>query len=183
MSGRWLINGLLLLACVLLWLLARWQPAPVPGLAELVGLAPEAVTTIRLVHGDNPPLELEASPPGWTLRAPLRGPVSEAMGERLAALLRAPASRVFELGENTSDNAHEQAAMLADLGLAKPWLELVFNQVHLSAGGAEPIDRRRYLKAGDAVLLIDDRWLLPLLVPPEDYLLDKDPSTRVGDDH
>ncbi|MBK5969067.1 MULTISPECIES: hypothetical protein [Thiorhodovibrio] len=171
MSGRWLINGALLLACALLLLLARWQPEPAQGLADVVGLTPETVTRIRIRHGQETPLELVAAPEGWTMHGPLQGRINDTMAERLAALLRAPATRAFGVGNSDAGDARDAPAALADLGLADPWLELDLNDIHLRAGAAEPIDRRRYLQAGNDILLIDDRWLLPLLTPPEDYLL------------
>ncbi|EIC21980.1 hypothetical protein [Thiorhodovibrio frisius] len=186
MSGRWLINGLLLAVCTLLFLLARGQPESPPGLAGLVGLAPEAITRIRLQQQAEPPLMFQSSPEGWMMREPLQGKVTATMGERLDALLRAPATEAFKLPEAEDaaakdatardETTGDRASMLADLGLAAPWLELELNDLHLCAGAADPIDRRRYLLAGDAVVLIDDRWLLPLLAAPADYLIDTDPS-------
>ena len=165
MKERWLINGVLLLICALLLWLARWQPAPPPGLAARVGLAPTEVTRIRLRHGDRPALVLEAGPTGWMLRAPQQGPVTPAMSERIDALLRAPVSPAFTLSGREA-----RTAKLAELGLDNPWFVLELNDRRLDAGSAEPIDRRRYLRAGHDILLIDDRWLLPLLAAPAAYL-------------
>lgn len=131
------------------------------------------------------------------MRAPQQGPVSDTMAERLTALSRAPATRAFKLGgsdanargpghpeESTHEiqghEGQEPTPPLADLGLAEPWLELELNDRRLRAGAAEPIDRRRYLQAGDWILLIDDRWLLPLLAPPEEYLLGASTSTSTS---
>jgi hypothetical protein len=175
MRGRWLINGVLLLACALLLLLARWQPPPAPGLAERLGLEPAAVARIRIRHGEAAPMELVTTAVGWSMRAPLQGRVKDSMAERLNALLRAPVARAFAndaLGREENERHALRLAPeeLADLGLADPWLELDLNEVRLRAGSAEPINRRRYLQAGAEILLIDDRWLLPLLVPAEAYL-------------
>lgn len=170
MTGRWLLNGLLLAVCTLLLLLARWQPDAPAGLAERVGLEPAAIARIRLWQRDEPALVLERNGDRWVMRAPLQGAVSASMQERLDALLRAPVSLALALPAAPGQGASERSALLADLGLDYPWLELELNTKRLSAGAAEPIDRRRYLRVGDTVLLIDDRWLLPLLGAPEDYL-------------
>ncbi|WPL19583.1 hypothetical protein Thiowin_04720 [Thiorhodovibrio winogradskyi] len=177
MSGRWLINGLLLTLCTLLFLLARGQPESPPGLAGLIGFAPEQVTRIQLRQRGEAPLSFELSSDGWVMRDPVQGKVTAIMSERLDALVRAPAAVVFKppmaVDQAAGDEAAEhQVSMLADMGLADPWLTLELNDLRLRAGAAEPIDRRRYLLAGDAVLLIDDRWLLPLLAAPADYLAD-----------
>ncbi|MBK1648173.1 hypothetical protein [Rhabdochromatium marinum] len=180
MKERWLINGVLLLICALLLWLTRWQPAPPPGLAARVGLTPTEVTHIRLRHGDRPALVLETSPTGWMLRAPQRGPVTPAMSERIDALLRAPANPAFtlsDLSDPTDLSGREaRATKLAELGLDNPWFVLELNDRRLDAGSAEPIDRRRYLRAGHDILLIDDRWLLPLLAAPAAYLSAPEPT-------
>lgn len=168
MRKRWLINAGLLLACLILWLLALRQPAPPATLAERVGLVPEGISSVRLQQGDTQALQFTAVAGGWMLTAPLRGAVGTNMSARLTALVRAPTRLAFALGQFAG--AGERDALLADLGLADPWLTLEFDQVRLSVGGAEPIERHRYLLAGEQVLLIDDRWLLPLLAAPEDFL-------------
>jgi hypothetical protein len=163
MRGRWLINLLLLAVCALLLVLARWPSAPPPGLAQLAGIDPESVTRIRISPNERPVREFVAGPAGWQQSAPQSAAVSATLNQRLDALLRAPASRVLVLD---GDDQAAKAQQLAGLGLAEPWLELAFDHIPLSAGGAEPIGRRRYLRAGEQILLIDDRWLLPLLTTP-----------------
>lgn len=167
MTGRWSINALLLVGCVLLAWLARWELQPEPGLAARIGLNADAISQLRLSAGENPVIELEAdSGGGWVMRAPLQGPVTERMSERLQALLRAPVTRAFALDGGDAPGA----PALDDLGLAEPWLVIDLGRIRLRAGGAEPLQRRRYLQVGDEILLIDDRWLLPLLAPPKDYI-------------
>lgn len=160
--GRWLINLALLGLCVLLLVLARWPSAPPPGLAQLAGLAPEAVTRISLEQQGRPTWAFHASPDGWRQTQPRQEPLSTTVKTRLDALVRAPARRAFTLAADDEARAQQ----LTDLGLAAPWLELAFNHQRLSAGAAEPIGRQRYLRVGDQILLLDDRWLLPLLALP-----------------
>ncbi|HMM55995.1 MAG: DUF4340 domain-containing protein [Xanthomonadales bacterium PRO7] len=59
----------------------------------------------------------------------------------------------------------------AKLGLDPPQFTVVANDTHIDIGGEDPIDHDRYVRIGDELLRVPDRFSARLLEAPESELL------------
>ena len=60
----------------------------------------------------------------------------------------------------------------AKLGLEPPQFTVVANDTRIDIGGEDPIDHDRYVRIGDELLRVPDRFSARLLEAPESELLD-----------
>ena len=60
----------------------------------------------------------------------------------------------------------------AKLGLDPPQITVVADATRIDIGGEDPIDHDRYVRIGDELLRVPDRFSARLLESPESELLD-----------
>ena len=157
----WLNIGLLALVIVLA-LIAWLEPGgkkPVTR-PQLLSLAAEQVERIRLAAAGDRHIDLMRADNGWTITYPIRIAANDFRVDTLLELTQAESF------------AHYPAAAqaLAPFGLDPPRAEIQLNDITVAFGDEEPIDHRRYVRVGEQVHLIADRYfyssqlLLPALV-------------------
>ena len=160
MTGRWLINLVLLVLVLGLGYLIRHEVEQSSTLPELSGLDPAAVRLIELDRPDEPAIRLGATASGWRMEQPLKADADQSKVELLTAVLGAPVHRGFPAG----------TAALGELGLAPPRIRLRLDALELGFGDLDPITQQRYVASGGLVQLIDDRFYHLLIARPLDWL-------------
>jgi hypothetical protein len=98
----------------------------------------------------------------WRMRAPHDAAANTDAVSRLLAVLRAPVrTRAKMVGYDA-----------AKLGLDPPQITVIADAVRIDIGGEDPIDHDRYVRIGDELLRVPDRFSARLMESPESELLD-----------
>ena len=162
MTGLARVNLTLAALVTLLALVALFGPDPAGErtLETLTPLNPEKLERIRIHRSGDEPISFEHRADGWQMTAPFRLTADQKKLAALAHIAAAPSHRSFPAGETD----------LSELGLAPAPLRLELDGLTLEIGGTEPIGRHRYVRLGDRVHLIDDRFQHHLLAPAETLL-------------
>lgn len=121
----------------------------------LTSLKAAAIDTIALEHPGAETIKLERKDGGWKLVAPVSAEVD---GFEINSVLG-----VAEL--ETKQTLDAAQVKLSELSLDPSQYEVLLNDRRIAFGGVEPLNYRRYVKAGDKVYLVDD---------PPGAALDKD---------
>jgi hypothetical protein len=145
--------GLLLMAAILA-LVAWLQPGleDDSGVAPLATLDPASVTELVVSRPGLDAIVLEREDGIWMMREPVPIHASEARIDAVLAVLEAPVRAGFPAASVDP----------ANYGLDAPRIQLRVDGVELAFGDTEPIDRRRYVRIQDRIVLIDDQhyvWL------------------------
>ena len=98
----------------------------------------------------------------WQMREPRAAPANPEAVRRLLSVLRAP---VRTRAPMTGYDA-------ARLGLDPPQISVIADAMRIDIGGEDPIDHDRYVRVGDQLLRVPDRFSARLLEAPESELLD-----------
>ena len=136
------------------------QKKPEKG-APLTPLAEDAINKLHIEHPDAPAIQLEKLGGEWLLTEPVRTPADaiEIKGVLNVATLE------------TRSTLKPADVNLADLGLKPPQFSVTVNEQKLEFGNVEPLQYRRYVRAGEKIVLVDD---------PPGTALDKDYSDLVA---
>jgi hypothetical protein len=94
---------------------------------------------------------------GWRMLEPYALPANADAVAHLLAIARAPVSMRLELREYD----------LTKLGLSPPQFTLTFDDVVVTIGGEDSIEHDRYVRVGDELLRVPDRFSARLLEAPE----------------
>jgi hypothetical protein len=94
---------------------------------------------------------------GWHMLEPYAQPADADAVAHLLAIARAPVNKRLQLHEYD----------LAKLGLSPPQFTLVFDDLVVTIGGEDSIDHDRYVRVGDELLRVADRFSARLLEAPE----------------
>ena len=105
---------------------------------------------------------------GWRMLEPYALPADADAVAHLLAIARAPVSKRLELHEYD----------LAKLGLSPPQFTLTFDDVVVTIGGEDSIEHDRYVRVGDELLRVADRFSARLLEAPERELADPAAATK-----
>lgn len=97
---------------------------------------------------------------GWQMLEPYQAPADTAAVEHLLSVARAPARMRLNLRDYD----------LAKLGLAPPLLTLALDDVLIQVGGEDPLEHDRYMRVGDTLLRVPDRFSARLLESPQSEL-------------
>lgn len=155
--------NLLLAALVAALVLVAWLgPGPeglrlAPGLTEL---DPGSVRHIRVRDRNGLRLEAQRTVDGWHLLHPFQGPADAIRLEALARIAQAPSQRRIP-----SEEVDPEA-----MGLNRSTASLELDGLLLELGATEPVNRRRYVRVGHQVHLIDDLFQHLLLADPASFL-------------
>jgi hypothetical protein len=156
--NRRAFTNLLLFVGVIAMALVAWQDyrqrnAP---LRTLLAFPPQAIERMLIEIPGRPRLELQRTPGGWSLREPYSAPL---LAERAAYLTELASSQ-------PASRYHLAGRKLADFGLTEPRALLTLTTAErsltLAFGGTDITSGRRYLRLGDEILLLEDRYF-PLL--------------------
>lgn len=98
----------------------------------------------------------------WYMRTPHDAPANPEAVARLLTIVRANVRTRAKLADYDA----------AKLGLAPPQFTVIANDTRIDIGGEDPIDHDRYVRIGDELLRVPDRFSARLLESPESELLD-----------
>ena len=161
MAGRRLRENLWLLSLVvLLGAVAWWRPGrEVERLAPLTTVSPEAVARIGIGRPDGVEMRFERRGGRWFMVHPYALPANQVRLRALARVAEAPVLQSFPL----------PTGGVAQYGLDRP-IRLTLDDRSLLFGGVDPIGNHRYLRRGDRLILIVDRFYHHLSAAPEQLL-------------
>lgn len=162
MNSRLLLNLALVIVVAVLGLIAWLQPGLDKPAAppRLTDLDPAAINRIRIVDRDGPTIVLARKDGRWRIEEPIQLPAN---GFRIDSLLRLT-------GEASYGQLEVAEIDLAELGLDTPRIRLYLNDREFAFGTTEPIDGRRYVRTGDIVHLITDRYFHIMTAGPTDLV-------------
>jgi hypothetical protein len=153
MGKRALLNLWLAVALMaLVWVV--WQEpghAPKPAAVKLTELAPAAIDKI-VISNHNGSISFLKQDGAWQMVTPIKIAANPVRIDSLMELAQAESvSRFAAKGRD-----------LAQYGLDKPAIQVRFNDTELLVGGVTPVGQQRYVKLGDTIHLIADRFQFDL---------------------
>lgn len=157
----WVLAALAALTAAGLIVLVRHVRRPAHAHARpLVAAAPAALTAARARWASGRSLVLVRRGTRWEMDAPVHAPADPTRVRALLAALAEPVVRRYPAARFT----------LADIGLAPPRLVLATAGERLQFGAVNPANGLRYVRRGDAVLLVADSVLPRLAAGPWQFL-------------
>ncbi|MTW22352.1 hypothetical protein [Allochromatium palmeri] len=160
MSGRWLINGLLLVVLAVLVVAIRAELERTRFVPTLTDLAVADLYRVEIARTGEPTITLIQTAIGWRLETPFQVDADNGRVTQLLGLLEAPVERSFPA----------QSVDLRELGLSPVRLRLALDARELQFGVTDPIGQTRYVASEGLVHLIQDRFYHLLIAPPIDYV-------------
>lgn len=150
MNSRVLLNIVLLIVALLLAALAYFRPGlePPAGAQPLTALTPAQIGRVAIRRPGREQIVLERHDDGWRLSAPLS---ARANSFRLDTLLQVAQTQVH-------GGFAVQGRDLAEYHLQEPAAELQLDDVTITFGDTEPLNRYRYVRIADRVSLISDPY-------------------------
>lgn len=149
MRGRLWLNLALVLIVAILAVIAWQQPGktPPPPTITLTTLDPDSVAHIAFHPPRGEPFALRRDGDAWFIEQPhLRAQPFRV--QTLLKLLTAPSAAQLSPADD-QDNA---------FGFDPPQARVMFNDTEIAFGLTNPVGLRRYVRVGDTVHLIDDRY-------------------------
>jgi hypothetical protein len=154
MGKRMLLNVWLAVALlVLVWVV--WQEpghAPKPPAVKLTTLSPTVVNKL-VITNHNGTITLNKQDGAWRLSQPVAIAANGVRVDDLLEVVQAKSLARFPAAGRD----------LKEYGLAKPAVRLRLNDTEILFGGVTPVDQQRYVKVGDTIHLISDRYMFELL--------------------
>jgi|GEM_PF-2662076 len=147
-----LLGGLIVIG-LLFWLSFRDQAGGDPLLDRTVA----DIEHIEVRVDGMPSWSAQQGESGWQIRTPLIAPAHPERLNSLLSLLRLPVHGRYSVEE----------VDLARFGLDAPLLEIRVDGETLWVGDEEPVNRRRYVRKGEEVLLLDDIFYFQFDRPPQ----------------
>jgi hypothetical protein len=132
------------------------------ALAPLTRLDPATVQRLEVRCQTCRTRRFARSADGWQMLEPYALPANADAVAHLLAIARAPVRQRLRLSEYD----------LAKLGLSPAQFTLTFDDVVVSIGGEDSIEHDRYVRVGDELLRVADRFSARLLEAPERELAD-----------
>ncbi len=158
MRARTLLNGVLVAVVVGLVLLVLYEPGiePPPEPVHLTDLKPSAVQSLRMQRPGEPGLRFEKRAGGWYMLEPYQLPANNL--------------RIGSIPDIVEATSHAQLPVtglaLERFSLDPPNASLFLDDIRIDFGGSEQLSAMRYLRLGDTVHLITDRFYHYLLTAP-----------------
>jgi len=118
-----------------------------PATVQRLEVSCQTCRTRRFVRGAD----------GWRMLEPYALPADADAVAHLLAIAHAPVSMRLELRDYD----------LAKLGVSPPQFTLTFDDVVVTIGGEDSIEHDRYVRVGDELLRVPDRFSARLLEAPE----------------
>jgi len=151
MNSRTLLNIGLLVLLVGLGLITFFEPGlePAPVAATLSTIDPADITQIHISRLQKPQLQFHREQDSWRIVSDESVPASEFQVRSLIELAGTEAKRSYSLDQLD----------LSKLELNEPFASVSFNAgLTIEFGNTEPLGGQRYVKVGDKVHLIEDRF-------------------------
>jgi hypothetical protein len=126
----------------------------------VVSIDPAGVHDIRIACGECSPRHFAKIDGHWRMLEPLAGAADDARIERIAAIARAPVRFRHAAGELDAKR----------LGLDPPWATLTLDDTVMTFGTTDAIHGDRYIRVGDTIALVPDRFSALLFTKPESEL-------------
>ena len=153
MGKRMLLN-IWLAAALLILVWVVWQEpghAPKPPAVKLTALSPAAIDRLVITNHSGT-IMLTKQGGAWRLSQPVAIAANGVRVDDLLEIAQAESqSRFAAVGRD-----------LSEYGLAKPAVRLRLNDTELQFGGVTPVGQQRYVKVGDTIHLIADRYMFEL---------------------
>ena len=150
MGKRALLN-LWLAAALLALVWVVWQEpghAPKPAAVKLTALMPAQINKV-VINNHSGTISLSKQGADWEMLEPVKIAANAVRVDDLLQLAQADSlSRFPATGKD-----------LVQYGLDKPVIRVRLNDTELLFGGVTPVDRQRYVKLGDTIHTINDRYL------------------------
>jgi len=152
LRNRWLVNLGLLLSVLILSVILILGESPPPEKTTLASYLPEEITDIRITRKGKSAIVMSKQNGHWLMTSPYRVTADDLQVRLLLSL-----SAIEITAELDSKNVKPE-----DLGLAGPDVIIEFNQVRISLGGNQPVNRLRYIRVADRIMLVSDKMDAPL---------------------
>lgn len=153
MGKRMLLNVWLAVALlILVWIV--WQEpghAPKPPSVKLTTMTPSDIDKI-VITNNNGTITLIKQGDTWQLSQPVEIEANSVRVDDMLELLQTESLSRFPVADRN----------LSEYGLAKPAVKVRFNDTEILFGGLTPVDKQRYVKLGDTINLITDRYMFEL---------------------
>lgn len=160
MSSRSLLNLVLVVVIAGLVLLVAYEPGiDVPAKPQpLTTMARESVTRLAVERPNQPTVRMEKQGGRWRVTEPFALPANAYRVGALLDILKTP--------------SHDQLTVsdLERFSLAQPKASLTLNETRLDFGGTESLSARRYVRRGDTVHLITDRFFYHLVAGATNFV-------------
>jgi len=156
-----LINGFLLVLVLILggvvWfsIQDRQSDQRIP----LTQLQPDQINLITLENQNGSGMRLERRGDNWAMQRPYKVTANGSRIGRLLEITRSRSASRFRSPEN-----------LTEFGLTTPLATLTLNQTRIEVGTTHPMNQRRYLRIGEQIHLIKDRFIHHLQAAVEDFI-------------
>jgi Domain of unknown function (DUF4340) len=137
--------GLALLLGGLVWLSVGQQETD--HRIPLTSLLPKQITLIEIQNSKGPAIHLERKDGSWMMIKPSEG---RANNSKIDSLLK--------ITQAVSISRFKAPTDLTEYGLNPPQAVMTINQTRIEMGTTSPINQRRYLRVGDQIHLINDRF-------------------------
>ncbi len=154
--------NLILLAVVTLLALAVWltpdETAPTDSL-KLTLMQPQQIDSIEIINRSGK-VELQRTQNGWQMSAPYTITANAVRIEQLLQIATAESLQRFP----------SPTEQLAEFGLAEPQAIIKLGQQSIQMGNTNPVSHQRYLRSGDTIHLIKDRFPHHLMAAATEFI-------------
>ncbi len=130
----------------------------------ITSLLPDQITQIVIENSKDPSIRLERKANGWMMTSPSMAKADDVMVSNLLEITRTKSIRRFSAPDN-----------LEEFGLDPPMAVLTLDQTRIEMGAIHPMNQRRYLRVGNMIHMINDRFPHLLQAGPEGYMAAKAP--------
>jgi len=163
MSSRNLLNLVLLVVVAALVAVAVFKPGKkAPTITRLTSLSASAVHKITISRPGLEPVVLEKQDNKWQMLAPYKIAADGFKADSISELAEAKANAHYPIGKGED---------LKPYGLDKPNITVTFNdQDKLAFGGIETLKYQRYIRNGDTLYVIFDRYFSNISNPPAEFV-------------
>lgn len=151
---------LVLLLAGLTWLSLEQQEKEAK--TALTSLSPDQVSLIRIESGKGSLIRLERMNSGWMMTQPSKARADDTKINRLLEITLAISIRKFKPQQE-----------MTQYGLNPPQAVLTLNKTRIEMGSLHPINQRRYMRVGNMIHLINDRFSHLLQASAKSYMATK----------
>lgn len=151
---------LVLLLAGLTWLSLEQQEKEAK--TALTSLSPDQVSLIRIESGKGSLIRLERMNSGWMMTQPSKARADDTKINRLLEITLAISIRKFKPQQE-----------MTQYGLNPPQAVLTLNKTRIEMGSLHPMNQRRYMRVGNMIHLINDRFSHLLQASAKSYMATK----------
>jgi hypothetical protein len=163
MSSRNLLNLVLLVVVAALVAVAVFKPGKkTPPVTRLTSLSASAVHKITISRPGAEQVVLEKQDGKWRMLAPYKIAADGFKADSITELAKAKANAHYPITKDED---------LKPYGLDKPRISVTFNDKDkLEFGGIETLKYQRYIRSGDTLFVIFDRYFSSISNPPAEFV-------------